>query len=405
MKEFDEMKRKIETISAPADLEARLKEKLDALPQKKKKSNIARRWVLTAAAALCVGFASLNYQAIAFYGKSLIGYDELMTDSIKQLNSEGYGQQVEQMIQLHDGKTLEIEGIMSDLNQLELYYKVTGDGEDFIENISFENIHGFRTKTYSSYGIFDQDSNRGILGFDPASPFAKKLTLTFQYKGREYKETFQYNANLAIPTTLKKQINKTFKYDFGELKLQKIIATKGTTRIVGILKDHTDRNIEYDLSQIMLVADGKEINFISSGIHSTILGNYEFDITYQAIPENTEELSIVIKKFKGMETVNKVVPLELQTFNLGPVDLTILSVEKRDGQTAVRIATEDFVLLDKVRLKTSFGLVDLSGTTDVEFKDQLMRTLNFNTIEDAQSLAIKNVYYVKDYNYTIPIFK
>lgn len=407
MKEFDEMKQKLESISAPADLEARLKAKLDAVPQKKKKPNIAKRCALTIVASLIIGFVSLNFQAIAFYGKTLIGYDELMTDSIKQLNEEGYGQPVEKKIQLHDGKTFVIEGIMSDLNQLELFYKVTGDGEDFSENFSFADLHGFWTKVDGSYGIFNPKTNRGILGFNPASPFAKKLTLTFTYKEKDYEITFPYKASQSVPTTLKKRINKSFKFGFGKVKIKKIIATKGTTRIEGEVKGKTDRSITYDLSQIILLADGKEIEGITSSINSSLFGKSEFDVTFQGIPEHTKELSIVVKKFNEKETVNKEIPLELKTFDLGPVDITILSIEKIDGQTAIRISTEYNVLLDKVQLKTSSGLVDLSQTSDFDTKseNQNIRTLYFKSEDDAQSLLIKNVYYIKNYDYTIPILK
>lgn len=407
MKEFDEMKQNLESISVPADLEARLKAKLDAVPQKKKKPNIAKRWALTIAAVLTIGFVSINYQVIAFYGKTFIGYDELLTDSIKKLNEEGYGQPVKKKIQLHDGKTFEIEGIMSDLNQFELFYKVTGDGNDFSENFSFADLHGFWTKGDGSYGIFNPKMNRGILGFNPVSPFAKKLTLTFTYKEKDYELTFPYKASQSVPTTLKKRINKSFKFGFGEVKIKKISATNGTTRIEGEIKDKTNRSISYDLSQIVLLADGKEIEDITSNINSSLFGKSEFDVTYQGIPENTKELSIVVKKFNDMETINKEIPLELNLFDLGPVDMTILSVEKKDGQTAIRISTDYNVLLDKVQLETSSGLVDLSHTSDFnsESENQNIRTLYFKTDEDAHSLLIKNVYYEKDYNYTIPILK
>ena len=242
MNELDKKRKELEQLQTPLDFEARLRSKLAEVPSKKKRVS---PWLIVAA-VFCIAFASWNYPALAFYGKTLFGYEELMTESIQQLNEEGYGQQINKSIELKDGTVITIEGIMSDLNQFELYYSIEGDGNAVFNEMMFNEVTGLFTNASAESGIFDPTVNKGVQKFESVSAFAKKLNLEFYYKQQNYSLEFPYDANEAVSTTIKKRLNKNFTFDFGTLKFKALYATKGTTRLEGTLKEQTDRKIQYD---------------------------------------------------------------------------------------------------------------------------------------------------------------
>ena len=181
MKEFEKKREQLQKLQVPEDFEARLRNKLNAAPKKKKR---IAPWLISAA-ILFLGFAVINYPALAFYGKTLFGYEEIMSESIQKLNEEGYGQAINEQITLHDGTILTIEGIMADRNQLEMYYHVTGDGMDFFYNFNFPKLTWWTKMYNASHGSFDPTQNKGVQAFESVSPFARNLTLHFTYKNEQ----------------------------------------------------------------------------------------------------------------------------------------------------------------------------------------------------------------------------
>lgn len=399
MKEFEEKREQLERLQAPQDLEERLRKKIQTVPQKKKR---VYPW-LSAVAILGIMVTSMNYQAIAYYGKTLFGYEELMSDSIKQLYEEGYGQVVNKEFHLDDGTIFTIEGIMSDRHGFEMYYSVSGN-DDFFDDFSFPSITGFLTDSFGKSGIFDMNVNKGVQTFEPVSPFAKKLHLEFSYKDQDYVFIFPYDANKAVPVTLKKKINQKVYFDFGVVEIQSISATKGSTQLIGKIKEKTDRNISYDLSQIQLFVDGKEMMSIGYEMNSIFNGAREFKINYGELPTNISTLSVKLHKFNGKESVKQSVPPEIGTYKIGPVELDIISVEALEGVTKIRIASRKDTMFDAVWLKTDVDEVPLKGTEWFEEDDnKKVRTLLFETNNTAVELYIGNVYYDKDYGEIIDI--
>ena len=400
MKELDEKRKELEQLQTPAEFEARLRSKLAEVPSKKKRLS---PWLIVAA-VFCIAFASWNYPALAFYGKTLFGYEELMTESIQQLNEEGYGQQINKSIELEDGTVITIEGIMSDLNQFDLYYSIKGDGNEVFNEMMFNEVTGLFTNASAESGIFDPTVNKGVQQFESVNAFAKNLTLHFMYQNKQYKLEFPYDAGKAVPTTIKQHLNKTFTFDFGAVKFKELYATKGTTRIEGTLKEQTDRRIQYDLSQIILVADGKELTMLSSGMESRVPTGYQFDINYEVLPKYIKSLAIEIRQFKGKERVEKSVPAKVGTYEIGPVPLEILSVQVEDGKTKIRISSDYDVLFDQVSIETKKGVTPLASTDSYsDGSEKKERTLIFNTTDEVQKLYVENVYYNKMYEKSINI--
>ena len=96
---------------------------LEQTPTRKK--NRMPKWFAVAAALLCLSIVSYHYNAFAYYGKKLLGYDEILSGTLAQLNEEGSGQSIDQKVMLANGTELFLDGIMTDENQLILYYTLT----------------------------------------------------------------------------------------------------------------------------------------------------------------------------------------------------------------------------------------------------------------------------------------
>ena len=400
MKELNEKRKELAQLQTPADFEARLRSKLAEVPSKKKHMS---PWLI-AVAILCIAFASWNYPALAFYGKTLFGYEELMTDSIQQLNEEGYGQQVNKSIKLEDGTVITIEGIMSDLNQFELYYSIEGDGDEVFNEMLFSELTGFFTHASSDSGMFDTSINKGVQRFERVNAFAKNLTLHFMYQNKRYELEFPYDAGQAVPTTIKQRLNESFTFDFGTVKFKALYATKATTRLEGTLKENTNRNISYDFNQIVLVADGKELTMLGAGMRSSMPTDYKFNIDYETLPDGIKKLAIEIRQFNGMEKVKQSIPAQVGTYTLGTVPLEILSVQVEGGKTKIRIASDYDVLFDQVSIETKKGVTPLVSTESYsEGTEKNERTLVFNTTDKVNKLYVENVYYNKTYAKSINI--
>ena len=67
MKDFEEKRKELDQLRAPQDFEVRLRAKLNEVPPKKKRM---APWLI-AVAILCIAFTTINYPALAFYGKEI----------------------------------------------------------------------------------------------------------------------------------------------------------------------------------------------------------------------------------------------------------------------------------------------------------------------------------------------
>ena len=144
-----------------------------------------------------------------------LGFDEVINGTLKELNEEGMGQIVEKKTTLEDGTDLIIEGIMTDANQLIMYYTLSnpnGIEDSNSDPFRLSRITGFLTNSNVESGtsIINEDHTeiKGTMSFEPVSPFAKKLTLHYwqQLQNNQMREgsiSFPYNPNEAMQTKIK----------------------------------------------------------------------------------------------------------------------------------------------------------------------------------------------------------
>lgn len=415
-------KTRIASITAPEELEMRLRNALNSAPDKRTK-RLSPIWKIAAVAVLLVTVISGNsYNAFAYYGKKLLGFDDLIQGTLQQLNEQGMGQSIDKKTTLADGTELTINGIMADANQFIVYYTLTNPmGLDETED-QFRpfKIEGFLTDSNVSSGVSlineDQTEIKGTMTFDSVSPFSKKLTLHYwEPQNNQMSEgtiTFPYNPNQAMVTQIKQSINTKVKVDKGSITFKSITATPTMTVIRGSLNVENFDRVRLGLEGIQLIANGSPVEILGSG-HQTSLGGRSFDIRFDTLPEELHSLQLVVKEFVGYQKLEQKYPLTAdnssEPFLLGDKELWIKDVSKTSQGIEVTIATDEDVMLDGVSIEADGESTSLTTTINQKESKQtngkLMkeRTLLFDTQSKPEALLIEGIHYMKAYNKVIEI--
>ncbi|WP_432362323.1 DUF4179 domain-containing protein [Sporosarcina sp. UB5] len=406
---------RLNNITAPAELEGRLRHALDKVPVTRK---VKPKWPLAVAALLFLCLIGYNYNGLAYYGKKIMGFDDLMSGTLAELNEEGMGQTIGKGVLLEDGTELTVDGIMTDANQLILYYTLTNFDE--MEDIIFKGITGFLTKSHMGGGTSiineEQSEIKGQMIFDPVSPFAKKLTLEFTKLTVDGKSlsgsiAFPYDPNKAMQTEIRQRINKSVKVDTGTIKFKTITATPTVTIIKGKVNVRNLSRVQIPFDKVELLANGEPVEMIGSGLKSS-LGGKKFELRFDALPKKLDSLEFVVKEFVGYTIIDKKIPLtsiKEQPYLIKGEDVWVRDVVNTVDGVEVTIASDGDVLFDGVTIGGEEGSYPLQTTVRQnyeEFEDGKMlkvRTLVFSSETTPNYLQIKGMHHIKPVDYKIDI--
>lgn len=416
---LSEQKQSMNAIHAPENMEDRLKKALAKGAPKR----VKRRWgYWKSAVAVIIVFLLLgnHYNALAYYSKKLLGFDELLSGTLKELNDDGVGQTIEQQMELLDGTILIIDGIMTDANGLIMYYTLrneAGVNDETADLFQPRSITGFMTNSMEVSGVWSPNENyteiKGIRTFESVSPFAKKLTLHFNQMLDDVQQqssiTFDYNPNQAMKTVIKQSINKKIVVDQGTIKFESLTATPTKTVIKGVMDVDNLNKVNFALGGIELVANGEVMESLGGGTQSSISG-VKFEVEFDALPEQLQSLQLVVKQFVGYEKLDTEISLqEDQVIAIGEKEIKVKAVQSIDRGIEVTIATEPDIRLEGVYIVNDDGEVELETTVnqhlEAEDKDGLtnVRTLIFNSNSSPRALKIAGMHYMKDYDIVIDI--
>lgn len=421
-KRLTEEKQRLDMVTAPPELEARLR---NALQKRATSKAVWRRqlWQLAAVALMFVLIIGYNYHALAFYGKKFLGFDDLLYGTLKDLNEQGMGQIIDKDVELADGTVLTIEGLMTDPNQLVLYYSLTnpkGLNEESTLLFRPSKITGFLTDSYieSGMSMFNEEETelKGTYFFEPVSPFSKKLTLHFHqsFPDQSIKEeriTFPYDPNQAMKSVFKQSIKQKIRVDRGSITFDALTATPTMTMITGTLNVENVDRISGALGGVHLLANGQPIDQIGSGHRSALWGR-EFDIRYDVLPDQLDSLEIALKDFVGYQIIQEKIPLTSSgdaSFMLGEQALWIKEVLKTPQTVEITIATDEDVLLDQVSILVGDKAIPLKTTVnqlETKLPDGRLvkqRTLLFDTPLEPDYLFVGGIHYRKAYEQVIEI--
>lgn len=409
-----EEKKRLDETTAPEELDGRLRAALEKTP-KRKKSRMPQ-WISVAAALLLLSFVGYQYNSFAYYGKKLLGFEEIMPDTLSKLNEAGNGQNIDKKMTLQDGSEFTVDGILADENQFVLYYTLS-NSEGLEEDILFADLTGLFTHSSSRFGTSSMNDDgtqlKGIQTFEPVSPFAKKLTLGFYDNIKQgWKEIeFPYDPSSAMQTELKQSIKKSVQVDQGRIRFDSITATPSQTTIKGKLKvDNFDR-ILLGFGGVKLLANGESYEQISGGVSSSFNGNV-FTIDYDALPEELDSLALSVETFVGYKKVDETIFLtagEETSGDLGGTEIIISKMDVTLNGLEIKVATEQNILLDDVTVQVGDNKVPLKTTigqdyvTDENGQDYKVRTLLFDTDQYPDAISVKGIHYEKKYGETIEI--
>ncbi|MCY6369432.1 DUF4179 domain-containing protein [Clostridium ganghwense] len=432
MKEIEKMlnnkKIEIDELKVPEQLEDRLR---GALRERTSKKKIKHKWKVKAAAAfIAVILVGYNMNSLAFYGKKLIGYDGVMTGTLKKLNELGKGQGIDKSYTFKNGVIVTLDGVMVDDNQLLAFYTIK-DSRGNVDKLYIESstlIEGKEEWNYMRSGIGEMNDTKTQMKYKEefAKPSLGEKELKWSFTLRDGDNTekgeiaFTLDTSKAMSNILKKNINQSIKTDETKIRFESITASPTKTRIKGTIRNifelakdeiiggsfrPTDLNVK-------LIANGKEVEWQGGGT-STNMDGITFRREYDALPSDLNNLQIKLVSFEADHKVNKQVEIEKnvssKTIEILRQKIQIDKVYEAKGETYVTITTKEGVVLSKVYMMMDGKKVELQETIlskkskNSDGTISHTRTLRFKGTGKKLQLQIKGLKYNKIYNHVIDV--
>ncbi|WMJ79364.1 DUF4179 domain-containing protein [Clostridium sp. MB40-C1] len=426
-------KRDIDDLKVPEELEERLRGALKnislknnnivqqnqnndnkQLKNKSLKNKVRQNWIgKVAAVIIAVILFGYNIDGLAFYGKKIIGYDEVMNDTLKKLNELGKGQSIDKSYAFKNGATVTLDGVMIDDNKLLVFYTIKSSKGN-VDKLNIESakiIEGSKNNIYmkSSEGLLN-DSKTEIkykIEFEKPNLNEEELKWSFTLTEGKYKEigniVFNLDKSKAMTHTLKKNINQSIKVDETKIRFNSIEASPTSTFIKGTIQDIFELAIDEVLGggfrpssmEIKLIANGKEVEWQGAG-SSTNINGMTFQQEYDALPVPIKTLQIKLVNFEADHRVNKKVELKKDDMkNLIEVLGQKIQIDKmyeEKGDTYVTITTKEDVLLSKVYMIMDGKKVRLEET--IYNKENIKKKENYKNKDNDEE--VKEKYNNKD---------
>lgn len=414
---LNDKKIEIDELVIPDELEARLNKALEGrAPAMRKKNN----WKMKIA-ILIIAFMLITYNAdtLAFYGKELLGFDSIMSGTLKELNKMGMGQIIDQSYTFSNGVKVTLNGVMVDENRLLAFYTIEGPRG------SMDKVQIYSTYMKGAFGIIHQRNAQGQSGEDESiirwigefeTPIVTEKELTWVFdtvidgKTEEGSISFILDRDKAMGATLKDRFNKSVKIDDGSVRFNTIIASPTITIIKGTIQNILElalgqisgERIYAPSLDIRLIANGMEV--MQQGISvGTDMKGIRFEARYDALPRDLKKLQLHIVSFGAIHDVNEQVPLKQNDINrviqVKGQDITINKIEKVNGETHITITTDKSVVLTKVYLLADNNKAELLQTIEGQ-RDKKpdgtithIRTLRFKATGKDLKLDIKRIRY------------
>ncbi|CAM3398384.1 DUF4179 domain-containing protein [Paenibacillus lupini] len=426
---LEENKRTLNKVQTPPELEDRLRKALQKVPAKKRNTNRAKTWIVSAAAAIVLIVGTYQYPAFAYFGGKLFNKVELNSLTFSEVAEQGYGQAVNKSKTFDDGTVITINGVIADDNALLMYYTIDQPAGSVLDDDGFvrystNKIKGFLTDSsiLGGGGNFSKDKTQfvGVDKFKAISPFSRTLTVTFSERlenGEQvtYPISFKFKANKAMKSLLKENISKSVSVDRGEVHYDSITASPTST----IVKGHyemDDQELPRFSVKTKLYVNGTEVKTWGMREHlSQDTGILEFESEYDVLPtDKLESVELVLENFSGFQKVDKPISLASpsdQSIKVGTEKLWIRSVTKTDTGYDIVIARKEFVLLerDNIAIQANGKTVPVSSIStsrpwDLKNGNILWeQTYSFNTTDKPELLLLEGFEYIKTYDKTITI--
>lgn len=423
---LSEEKKRLEDLKTPENMESRLRKSLERVPKKKKKSLKIR----VASLLLAVLILGYNMDTLAYYGKKLIGYENIMTGTLKELNNLGKGQIIDKSHTFKNGVKITVDGIMLDDNNMIIFYTLyspktnVGDIDSNI-NITLEGM-GKRQFIFDGSGQINEDETemKWIISTDEIPKFFER-TIKFNISINEDNKVIE-TAQIPFKIDRSQALDKSIRINIGKkvqlskdrsIKIKNLVASPTTTVIKGEIQNILELGLDYinenrirpENIEMVLIANGKEVEIQKSGI-STNIDGIKFEQRFDALPSNIKDLQLKLVSFTGDFDVGLSVNLSIgQTRDVEILgeDIKIVDVYEKDGDTFITIITKKDTILSRTSLNIDGKASKLQETIPVADKDlskiegietKHARTLRFKGTGKNLSLDIDSIRYTKSYD-------
>ncbi|PKM90931.1 MAG: hypothetical protein CVU87_00520 [Firmicutes bacterium HGW-Firmicutes-12] len=412
---------RLNKLEAPPELEIRLRNALGE--RKKTKKNIP----MVAAILICFLLFSYNYDVIAYYGKIILGYDEVMNGALKDLNEQGQGQEINKRYNFKNGAVLILDGIMLDENRLIVFHTLestVGNVDDYNLFLSMKGM--LRYYSQGGHGKSNEEFTKvkWVYDFEPPYFFERNLTLNFDLSGpNQFQESgsieFKLDRTKAMGYSIKQNIDRELELKDTIIRFETITASPTQTVINGsigtaleflnnVLQNRYYRfGLEYDL-----IANGQIVGRQGGGMSTSTKG-IEFEGRFDPLPQDLEELAIKFNTVTESESVDIAIDLERneqdKSIEIEGNEIIVNKVYTQNDKTYVTITTQDHVLLEKVYLVVDGEQISLEKTIPGEEEKSLdakiyyQRKLEFLATGEKHKLLIKKIRYKKQFNEIIKI--
>lgn len=426
---LNEEKLKIKQINVPEDLESRLRDRVNNHQSRKPKKS---RWVATVAVILLLATTiSFNFDTLAYYGKKIIGYDEVMNGTLKNLNELGKGQLIDETYTFENGVIFTLDGIMLDDNQLLVFYTITdpnGNVDEFIGNNI--NIQGRFHEIFmnSSTGSINEDNTemKNVTSFETPYFFEKLLSVTYIFiengVQNNGKIQFDLDRKKAMGHTLKENINQSIEIGKNKIKFETIQASATSTVIEGKIQSILDLVLDHIRGErigkvntdlvLELIANGVDVEWQSKGTGTNSNG-VTFEYEFAALPTDLDKLQIKLVSFETDHAVDKNYKLNKklidQTIEVLNQNILINKIYEKNGDTFVTFTTEESVILTEVNLIIDGSHSDFVETIEGDYikteegKILHTRTMHFSEVGNKIELDINRIQYKELFNEIIDI--
>ena len=417
---LNKQKVELDKLQVPTNMEDRLRNSLDNIPNKTKNKKSMRSKV--AALIIVVLLLGYNMDTLAYYSKQLIGYENIMDGTLKELNKLGKGQIIDKSYTFKNGLKLTLDGVMLDDNKMIVFYSIydpSGDVDNLIM-VGPTIVGSFGQGYYGGgQGIKDESGQKinWIMSYDSPRFFDKNMTFEVSLDGEQAKIPFKLDRNKAMGHSIKINVNKKIELDQRSVTIQSLIASPTSTVIKGQIQNIFELGIDYIKEErfrpenidIILIADGREVETKGSGM-STNMDGIKFNINYDVLPENTKKIELKVKSFGGDHDTKQLIKLvkgENEDIKVLNQDISIDNVYEEDGKTYITITTEESLTLSRVYLNIDGEKKNLIQTIPGEL-DKIVsgdrvrinstRTLEFEGVGKELELDIQRIRYNKQYD-------
>lgn len=419
-------KTEIEQLEAPEELELRLRSVLA-----KEKTRRRTSWGIRAAVAcLAIFILSYNFSTLAYYGKTLVGYEHVMSGTLKELNKLGKGQFIGKSFALKNGATITLDGIMLDESQLIAFYCVkdpTGkmDLVQFNHQMRMEGLWGGYPMKSGSGQINEETKEiQWITIFEPPQFFEKKLHFRFGLSDKGMVEegeiVFHLDRDKAMKNTLKESINQTLTVADRKIQLESILASPTRTVITGsiqnilelALDEISGERVRPGAINLKLIVNGENVAAQGAGMRTDMKG-ITFENSFEPLPENIQSVQVKVESMSADYDVKEKVSLRKdagkQHIKVLGQGIEINKIHESKGGTYITITTEDTTILTRVHLIIDGKKIALKETVTNDHKKLTdgtvmhTRVLHFPATGKTYSLDIERMTALKTIDKIIDI--